>query len=103
MWEDKQKHLMIGSLEIAAMEAHNGSFYVDVSARIAKLGGESIPPEQYHAIMAIGRSRLNGILKTFDQLKEYVQMSLGGMFPIREGQSLLEWVNDGQRYTRGER
>ena len=99
LW-DIGEYKRVGSLEIAAREAHAGNNLRSVNAKIIKLGGTAISIEEFDAIRSISRSNLGRQIMNFGKLKKHVNSALPvRLFHIGETQLVLEYVNHGLRYT----
>ena len=107
-WFEEGKYKEIGSLEIAASEAHTGGDLESTNRKISNLGGIPRTQAQFDAIKSISKSELNGKLKNFQTLKSEIEEGVNAFIPddcfcFGDGQFLLEWIKEGQRFTRGER
>ena len=107
-WFEEGKYKEIGSLEIAASEAHTGGDLESTNRKISNLGGIPRTQAQFDAIKSISKSELNGKLKNFQTLKSEIEKGINAFIPddcfcFGDGQLLLEWMKEGQRFTRGER
>ena len=72
-WFEERKHKEVGSLEIAASEAHAGGNLESTNRKISKLGGIRRTQAQFDAIKSISKSELNGKLKNFQTLKSEIE------------------------------
>ena len=106
-WCDKGECLEVGSMEIAAREAHRGGSVKSANKEINKFGGIRVSETQFHAIKAISKSDLGRYLKNFDKLKTHIVDTIrkvaSGCYEFVEDQSLLDWYHYGQRSSKGER
>ena len=107
-WFEGRQHREIGSLEIAASEAYAGGTLESTNLKISKLGGIPRTQAQFDAIKSIGKSELNGKLKNFQTLKSSIEERLEGIMPSNcfrfgDGQFLLEYIKEGERFTKGQR
>ena len=80
-WLEKRKHKEVGSLEIAASEAHAGGNLESTNRKISKLGGIRRTQAQFDAIKSISKSELNNKLKNFQTLKSSIEERLEGIIP----------------------
>ena len=80
-WFEKRKHKEVGSLEIAASEAHAGGNLESTNRKISKLGGIRRTQAQFDAIKSISKSELNNKLKNFQTLKSSIEERLEGIIP----------------------
>ena len=107
-WFEGRQHREIGSLEIAASEAYAGGTLESTNLKISKLGGIPRTQAQFDDIKSIGKSELNGKLKNFQILKSSIEERLEDVIPSNcfcfgDGQFLLEYIKEGERFTKGQR
>jgi len=80
-WFEEGKYKEIGSLEIAASEAHTGGDLESTNRKISNLGGIPRTQAQFDAIKSISKSELNGKLKNFQTLKSEIEKGINAFIP----------------------